>query len=163
MPTPVRQYRMLVQARTDLTEAEIAQYEASRGPNGASPCAWPWRETGNILHARRAKTACAFYRALKQIAPIIKIRAVRLPNERPKLGASYNPDEITMRAWRGFECLCGSIGGAEDEVKHFAVANGRAACGLDFSANHWTVHGKPECDKCLAVAVNCHPQMKEFL
>lgn len=157
--TPVCKYRILLQARTDLTESEIAQYQASKGPNGNSPCVWPWRDTGEILHARRRNTATAFYRALKQIPPLIKVRAVRLP-----LNRSHQMHALEfVRAWLGFNCLCGSIGGVEDEVKHFEVSSGQAACGLDFSANHWTVHGKPECDKCLTVAVEQHPGMKQFL
>lgn len=158
----VFKYRMLVQARTDLTEDEIAQYQASgRGRN--TPSAWPWRETGDILHARRRNTACAFYRALKRIPPIIKIRAVLINDDSLP---THELDVVLMRAWRGFDCLSGYVSHAgidvSDEVKHFAVANGRSACGLEFQ-NHWTVHGKPECEICLAVAVNCHPEMKEFL
>lgn len=75
-------------------------------------------------------------------------------------------DDELMRAWRGFECLCGYIahGGVEagDEVKHFEVSNGMTACGLSFTG-HWKLRGKPECDKCLAAAVEQHPEMKEFL
>lgn len=164
--THVRKYRMLVQARTDLTPEEIAQYEASKGPNAVTPSVWPYRDTGDIIHARRRSIACAFYRALKQIAPIIQIRAVRLPVASPGLGSSYKPDTVAVRAWRGFECLCGVIAhaGVEagDEVKHFAVDEGRTACGLRFTS-YWKNGGKPECDKCLAVAVEQHPEMKEFL
>lgn len=158
---------MLVQARTDLTPDEIAQYEASKGPNAVTPSVWPYRDTGDIIHARRRSIACAFYRALKHIAPIIKIRAVRLPVASPGLGSDYKPDTVAVRAWRGFECLCGSVVGvggveAQDEVKHLAVGSGQTACGLRFDS-FWTAGGKPECDKCLAVAVEQHPEMKEFL
>lgn len=159
MAGPIFKYRMLVQARTDLTPDEIARYEASRG-NGISPKTWPWRDTDEIVHARRQTSAKNFYRAIKQIAPIIKIRAVRLPIKR---SADRLQDHELMRAWRGFSCLCGSIDGAEDEVKHFEIANGLSACGLDFSTNHWKVNGKPECDKCLAAAVDKHPEMGQYL
>jgi hypothetical protein len=140
--TRVCKYRMLVQARTDLTPDEIAKYEASNTANGHGPTTWPWRETGEIIHARRARTACMFYRALKQIKPIIKIRALRLP----LIKSERLMDDELMRAWRGFECLCGYIahGGVEaaDEVKHFEVSNGVTACGLSFTG-HWKLRGKP--------------------
>lgn len=151
MSNPVFKYRILLQVRTDLTDKEIEFHKAN-------PAAWPFRDTGEILHARRRNTATAFYRALKQIPPLIKVRAVRLPLNRSH--RMHAPEFV--RAWIGFKCLCGSIGGVEDEVKHFEVSDGRTACGLEF-VSHWAVGGKPECDKCLAVAVEKHPEMKEFL
>lgn len=160
----VQKYRILVEVRTDLTEEEIAS-RATR-PKMSNECGWPYRDTGDIIHARRRNIACAFYRALKQIAPIIKIRAVRLPVASLGLGASYKPDAVALRAWRGFECLCGVIAhaGVEvgDEVKHFAVDEGRTACGLRFTS-YWKNGGKPECDKCLEFAVEQHPEMKQYL
>src|SRR6185369_15660026 len=109
--TPVQKYRMLVQVRTDLTEDEIRRYEASRGPNAAGPSVWPYRDTGEIIHARRRNQACAFYRALRQIKPIIKIRAVRINDARP----ARRNDGVAIRAWFGFRCLSGVIahGGVE--------------------------------------------------
>lgn len=161
----VQKYRILVQVRTDLTEEEIAS-RATR-PKMSNECGWPYRDTGEIIHARRRSIACAFYRALKQIAPIIKIRAVRLPVASLGLGASYKPDAVALRAWRGFACLCGSVNGVEDEVKHFASRvhhphTFMTACGIPFTT-YWTVNGKPECDKCLEVAVEQHPEMKQYL
>lgn len=154
----VYKYHMFVQARTDLTEEEIARYEASKGPNATAPSVWPWRDTGEIIHARRRNNAKAFYRALKQIPPLIKLRADRINDKEPR----QRNDDIAMRVWRGFACLCGSIDGVEDEVKHFEVSDGRTVCGLEFSS-HWKVRGKPECDKCLAGAVEKNPEMKQYL
>lgn len=161
MSAPVSRYRMLVQVRTDLTDEEIAKYEASQS-------VWPMRDTGEIIHARRSQTAVKFYRALRQIKPLLKIRAVKITEPRD----ARRSDDIAFRAWRGFVCLSGTVsfGGIDigDEVKHFAVPlNGRAgdglsACGLLFT-NHWNLNGKPECDKCLAVAVEQHPEMKQYL
>lgn len=155
--SPVQKYKIFVQARTDLTAEEIERYEASRG-NGVSPKSWPWRDTGEIIHARRRNNAKAFYRALKQVPTLIKLRADRIDEDVPPCRG----DDISMRAWRGFPCICGSIEGVEDEVKHFEWSNGRTACGLEFSS-HWKVNGKPECDKCLAAAMEKHPEMKQYL
>lgn len=166
--TPVRKYRMLVQARTDLTEAEIKRRLARQSPKTVGPPPFPFRDTGEIVHARRRNQACAFYRALRQIKPIIKIRAVRINDARP----ARRNDGVAIRAWFGFRCLSGVIahGGVEagDEVKHFAVpingdaGGGLSACGLKFTS-YWAIGGKPECDKCLAAAVEAHPEMKQYL
>lgn len=153
----VYKYRIFVQARTDMTADEIAQYEASKG-NAQSPTTWPYRDTGEIIHARRRKTACAFYRALRRIKPIIKIRAERINDPKPL----QRNDDIALRAWIGFECARGSVNGVEDEVKHFLLENGRTACGIWFTS-YGAVGGKPECDKCLAAAVEKHPEMKQYL
>lgn len=157
---PIYKYRMFVQARTDLSDEEIAKYESSRGPNG--PSVWPWRDTGEILHARRRNTAKEFYRALRQIKPIIKIKAELINDPEPP----RRNDDVALRAWRGFFCLCGYLAyaGKEvgDEVKHYAVSSGLTACGIQF-LGVWTVNGKPECDKCLAAAVEEHPEMKQYL
>lgn len=150
-------YRILLQVRTDLTEEEIAKYEASKR-NCHSPTTWPFRDTGVVLHAPRRKTACAFYRALNQVKPLLSIRAVRINETRP----SRRHDDIQLRAWRGFKCLVGAIGGVQDEVKHFAVAHGQSACGLVFN-EFSSINGKPECDKCLEAAVNAHSEMKQYL
>lgn len=154
----VSKYRMLVQARTDLTEEEIRRYEASKGPNGNSPAGWPYRDTGEIIHAQRSQSAVKFYRALKEIIPLIKIRAVKIHEPRSK----RRNDDIAFRAWRGFECMCGSVNGVEDEVKHFGVSVDRTACGLHFTTT-WKQNGKPDCDICLAAAVNCHQEMRQYL
>lgn len=154
----VQRYHMFIQARTDLTDEEIAKYEAS-ATSISGPKKWPWRDTGEVIHARRRNTAKAFYRALRQIPRLIKLRADRINEDGPK----QRNDAIAMRAWLRFNCLRGTIGGVEDEVKHFEVSDGLAACGLNFSECYWTVHGKPECDKCLAFAVERHPEMREFL
>lgn len=155
--TPVQRYRMFVEVRTDLTDEEIAQRLASQG-SATSPTAWPFRDTGEIIHARRRNTATAFYRALKQISPLIKIRAVRINEKR----FARRNDDIAMRAWRGFDCVSGSVNGADDDIKHFDVARGVTACGINYDA-YWPCHGKPECNKCLAVAVEKHPEMKQYL
>ena len=156
--TPVSKYRMLVQVRTDLTKEEIAKYEASKGANGNSPSIWPFRDTGEIIHARRARTAAAFYRALRQIQPINKVRAVKVNGLRP----GRNNSVEAFRAWRGFDCMQGTINGVSDEVKHFEVSHGLSACGLPFTTYSRT-SGKPECDKCLAAAIDKHPEMGKYL
>lgn len=154
----VRKYRMSVQARTDLTEEEIAKYQSSM-VIGHSPMTWPWRETGDIVHARRKQVAKMFYRAMKQIPALIKIKAERMTVR----GERRRNDAIALRAWRGFRCLSGAIDGVEDEVKHFALSpHGETACGIRFQ-EYWPTSGKPECDECLAVAVESHPEMKQYL
>lgn len=154
--TPVSKYRMLVQARTDLTGEEIASRVTRPGMNG--PVEWPYRDTGEIIHARRRQQAVKFYAALRQIKPPIKVRAVKINEPR----SQRLHDIELVRAWGRFDCILGTVGGVEDEVKHFEVDHGQAACGITFTT-YSRVCGKPECDKCLAVAVNCHPEMKQYL
>lgn len=158
----VFKYRMLVQTRTDLTKEEQQYVTRNSGPHNHYAPNYPFRDTGEVIHARRRKQACAFYRALRHIKPIIKIRAVRI-NDRKQ---HVRGDDVAMRAWRGFKCIAGSLQmfalDIEDEVKHFEVGPGQSACGITFTSS-WAVNGKPECEKCLAVAVNCHPEMRQYL
>lgn len=156
MNSRIYKYRMLVQARTDLTDEEIAS-RATR-PKMSNECGWPFRDTGEIIHARRRQQAVKFYAALRQVKPPIKVRAVKINEPRSQ---RLHTIEL-FRAWGRFDCILGSVNGVEDEVKHFEVDHGLAACGINFTT-YSRVCGKPECDKCLAVAVNCHPEMKQYL
>lgn len=145
----VFKYRMFVQARTDLTEDEIARYKGKT---------WPWRDTGEFVYARRMSNAKAFYAALKGIKPPIKVKAEYVSGRETKGGRS---DEVAMRAWIGFPGVMGSINGAEDEVRHYPFGE-LIACGLPFTEFRPSI-GKPECPTCLAAAVEEHPEMKEYL
>lgn len=147
-------YRMFVQARADLTPEEIRIREAK-----AKPSLWPWRDTGEFVFARRRNAATAFYREMRKIEPIIKIRAKKIVE---KSGDRLD-DAVHMRAWRGFAGIMGSINNASDEVRHFASnENCLTACGIQFTAWHPSV-GKPQCPACLAAAVVAHPEMKAYL
>lgn len=158
----VFKYRMFVQARTDLTEDEIKRYQASQGKS-RSPMTWPWRDTYEFVYARRRNNAKAFYAALRGIKPPIKVKAEYASGREPK---GHRSDEVAMRAWRGFVGLMGSVGEAQDEVRHFRPdsnwESGATACGIRFSET-WVSVGKPECPICLAAAVEQHPEMKEYL
>lgn len=148
---------MFVQARTDLTEAEIKEYLA-KGKNSASPSVWPWRDTGEFVYAKRMSNAKAFYAALRGVKPPVKVKAQYVSGREAKNGRN---DEVAMRAWRGFIGVTGSINGATDEVRHYSAGQ-KTACGLAFTEFRHSV-GKPECPVCLAAAVKEHPEMEQYL
>lgn len=159
--TPVFKYRMFVQARTDLTPDEIRKYEASKG-NANSPMTWPWRDTGEFVYARRRANAKAFYRELRQVKPIIKIKA---EYESGRESNGHDGSVVAMRAWREFPGLLGTLNGAADEVRHFAADNGesgKTCCGYQFTEWHQDF-GKPQCPACLAAAMERRPEMRQYL
>lgn len=163
--TPVYKYRMFVQARTDLTPEEIRQYEATKTGKRSSPVEWPWRDTGEFVYARRRANAKAFYRELRQVKPIIKIKAEYVSGRHVPGGNGGRSDDVAMRAWCGFPGMLGTLNGAADEVRHFPIDNGesgKTCCGYQFSEWH-TDFGKPQCPICLAAAMERRPDMKEFL
>lgn len=149
-------YRMYVQARTDLTEEEVKRYLDS-GKKSISPSVWPWRDTGEFVYARRKANAKAFYAALRGVKPPVKVKAQYVSGKE----TSGRNDAVSMRAWRGFVGVTGSINGAADEVRHYSVGQ-KTACGLEFDEFRHSV-GKPECPICLAAAVKEHPEMEQYL
>lgn len=154
-------YRMFVQARFDLTPDEIRQYEATKG-NGVSPKTWPWRDTGEHVYARRRSNAKAFYAALREVKPPIKVKAEYVSGREHNGNGS---SDVSMRAWRNFGGIVGTINGAADEVRHFpadAGESGYTECGIKFTEWHRS-NGKPECPTCLEAAVARHPEMRQYL
>lgn len=162
MTALVYKYRMFVQARFDLTPEEIRQYQATKTANRNSPGEWPWRDTGEFVHARSRNKAKAFYAALRQIKPPIKVKAEYVSG---RGNNGRRSDVEASRAWRGFGGIMGTIGEAADEVRHFPADQGESGyteCGIKFSA-WYRSNGKPECPLCLEAAVARHPEMKQYL
>lgn len=161
MSTPVYKYRMFVQARFDLTPEEIVKAQGSAKGHYAMRIVW--RDTGEFVYARRRNNAKVFYAALRDIRPPIKVKAEYVSGRGPN---GHRSDEVAMRAWRGFVGLMGSVGEAQDEVRHFRPdanwESGKTACGIKFSET-WVSVGKPECPACLEAAVESHPDMKQYI